>query len=794
MKIAAASERLQKLYNATAAEVAKSAPEPAEAPAFEQEQKDVEGALKDFRQTPFIERDVAEGKFAQRVAQIEGQIGGLKRYYHAEDAEDWLANLAPFVASSARLKSRWDAWVTTLRADAQSMADNRELFNSNKLRTDKLRDVLTELEIMIPQPPDGLTEDFARTARARREDQLDAMLKLVDSTDPAMKPETIAQSSAALAAWYADLKALNADFPVRKRLLTLEDRPDERWRKNEAFWKDAAVQRLIRADVDRIERLQKLRSATRDKLVSESSAEAVRPEVAIAAWQLLGGDGVSPPWPNTTPELLTEAALRGKVAAEAQSFDMAAPERDRLESDLAREGPRRWRRFVENATSEDMLVAALERQLPFRVDAVALSNMSPTARFNVWLCIANLATRDNNSKGLGDVVVKLQVAAEELGATGTLQKLERLKVPDPFSGRELGDVFKLEVKGVADPIEFRRVERTDAGARPFYLATREVTLGQFAGAIDGAGRWEEARKLAWPYRPGKGDARRGARIWEWTDPAAPRLGVTQLWMTSDEVSKHNDFPREFRPERSFNRNILKPALGGMPGDRHPMQYVSAHAALFYAAQLGLRLPTSAEWRTALAAGGKTVDNGNWNLRDASWEVFRKHAAKEGIAPEHWPDRGAFPGDPPPGEPVTSAPSRRGPADNALLFRQVPSNDGQFQDLIGNVAEFVCDVPDAFARHDKETADDIKRFLQDTPDAIAVIGGSALSPPDMPVDEPQRVTRPDRAYSDVGLRLAFTAPARHLAERFNTVAFPRMTFPLPVDVPASSQAQTAPDSH
>ena len=765
--ILAAADRLQKLYNTTAAEVAKSAPEPSEAPAFEQEQKDVEGAIKEFRQTPFIERDVAEGKLAQRVVQIEGQIGGLKRYYHAEDADDWLKNLAPYVASSPRLKSRWDAWVTTLRANVRSMSEDRELFAQSKARTDKLRDVLTELEITIPQPPEGLTEDFAKTALARREEQLDALLGLLDPADPVMKPEVIKESSEALAAWYADLKSLNEDFPVRKRLLTLDDRPDERWRRNEAFWKDAAVQRLIRADVDRVERLQKLRTASRQKLASESSAEAVRPEVVIAAWQLLGGDGISPPWPNTTAELLTEASLRAKVAAEVQSFDMAAPERDHLESALAREGPRRWSRFVEGATGEEMLVAALERQLPFRVDGIVLSNLSPTARFNVWLCIANLASRDNNSKGLTDVVVKLRLAAEQLGAEGTLEKLDRLKVPDPFAGKELGEVFPLDVKGVAEPIEFRRVERSEAGARPFYLATRELTFAQFAGAIEGGGLWDETRKLAWPYRPGKGDARRGARLWEWTDPAAPKLGLTRLWMTADDVSKHNDFPREFRPARSFNRNVIKPELGGMPGERHPMQYVSAHAALYYAAQLGLRLPTSAEWRTALAASGKMVDNGNWNLRDATWETFRAHAAKEGIAAEHWPDRGAFPGDPATGQ-VKPAPSRRGPPDGTLLFRPVPSNDGVFHDLVGNVAEYVCEVPDAFARHDKETADQVKRFLSDTPDAVAVIGGSALSAPDVPLDEPLRVTRPDRAFSDVGLRLAFTAPARNLAERLKYV--------------------------
>jgi hypothetical protein len=48
--------------------------------------------------------------------------------------------------------------------------------------------------------------------------------------------------------------------------------------------------------------------------------------------------------------------------------------------------------------------------------------------------------------------------------------------------------------------------------------------------------------------------------------------------------------------------------------------------------------------------------------------------------------------------------------------------------------------------------------------VAVIGGSALSAGDLDVDRPLPVTRTDRGYSDVGFRLAFTAPARNLAER------------------------------
>src|SRR6185369_6634403 len=97
------------------------------------------------------------------------------------------------------------------------------------------------------------------------------------------------------------------------------------------------------------------------------------------------------------------------------------------------------------------------------------------------------------------------------------------------------------------------------------------------------------RKLQWPSLPEKGDGRRGPRVWEWSGPAdAARLAPPQLWLTPEA---RNNFP----PAR-FNTTILGAAAGGMPSERHPMQYVSAQGALYYAAALGCRLPTSAEWR------------------------------------------------------------------------------------------------------------------------------------------------------------------------------------------------------
>ena len=322
--------------------------------------------------------------------------------------------------------------------------------------------------------------------------------------------------------------------------------------------------------------------------------------------------------------------------------------------------------------------------------------------------------------------------------------------------------------GVAQPIEFRRVA-PKTGDRPFYLGTREVTLGQFVGMLRAKRRWDEALRLDWPYQPGKPDRRRGSRVWEWAPGDTPTLAPASLWMAEHLDGKNNDFPTEFREQR-FNRNVIGPTFGGMPSEQHPMQYVTAQAALFYAAALGCRLPTSAEWRAALEASEQTPENGRWNLRDGTWDRFRAYAAKESIPNHRWPDVGAL-ADDPQRKPADTPPPSRKSNDATLLIRPAPVGDGRFHDLIGNVAEYVCEQPDAFAgwpANDKATAEGLKRFLDDTPDAVAVIGGSAFSPPDEPLAEPRTLKHKHRGFSDVGLRLAFTAPARNLAERLKWV--------------------------
>ena len=129
---------------------------------------------------------------------------------------------------------------------------------------------------------------------------------------------------------------------------------------------------------------------------------------------------------------------------------------------------------------------------------------------------------------------------------------------------------------------------------------------------------------------------------------------------------------------------------------------------------------------------------------------------------------------------------------ALLEHDIPfyshEIDAYWND-IGNVAELVSENPAAFERHDeKTTPDGVKRFAAAHADGLAVIGGSALSPPELPLDKPLPV-KPGAAYADVGFRLAFTAPARSLAERLEWVLGDQdYVWPSPPTAPRASAAR------
>ena len=198
--------------------------------------------------------------------------------------------------------------------------------------------------------------------------------------------------------------------------------------------------------------------------------------------------------------------------------------------------------------------------------------------------------------------------------------------------------------------------------------------------------------------------------------------------------------------------------------------------MYVASLAGCRLPTPAEWRAAYDSFEKSVPTADWNLRDETWQQQQRHvaaAAADGSARAAnghtvpMPDDGIY--LPPEPKAATGAEAKAlARRDGTLFFRPADGPGGAtFRQLVGNVAELVCEASEPFEQLKDRRPLGIKAFAAEAAAALFVVGGSALSPPEAPRDVPLPV-KPGAAYADVGFRLAFTAPARNLAEKLEWV--------------------------
>jgi hypothetical protein len=203
--------------------------------------------------------------------------------------------------------------------------------------------------------------------------------------------------------------------------------------------------------------------------------------------------------------------------------------------------------------------------------------------------------------------------------------------------------------------------------------------------------------------------------------------------------------------------------------------------------LGCRLPAAAEWRAAYELVSKDSAALKPNLRDPTWQKQQDHMSKksqQGIRPE-WPDAGAF-------WPAGAKAPKRGSdavvatkTDDAVLWFE-PARPGKtFHALVGNVAEFVFDRPadydERLAKLDPADAGKVAgtfiKLAQEKNGALQVIGGSALSAPELwdgkqaPFTKAWPVTMRKNgrdSFSDVGFRLAFTAPRETPADQLRRI--------------------------
>jgi hypothetical protein len=742
--------------------VAAANPAAADLVSAEGERQSIQRLMDDFAQAHFIVKDFNDGTFAAQRGQIDARIAALLVHVRVDDPKPWLKALPTVATRSDVINAYWEDWKHVLETNTAEMERRGDIFHKFKKQTERLQTALISLDADFPAPPTDLSAPFAAAARQQRESELGRILADLDPSDPApwmTNKNTLIDD---YRQWCTNLTALGKQFPLRSELLTLSDEPDKAWSANQPkFWNDPMIRGLVAKDLDRLKQLRALRDLGRSDLI-DAATESTNPEISFAAWQLLGGPAVYPAWPTQSGELETEADLRGKLATMVAAIKNPATRSGPLAA-LAQQREVRWRRFVEAARNDVMLEQALSLTAAFGNEAQLIPALPPAAQFDVALYRSRQLTDRADEKTTAATVAELEHAAHLLppaaGLQPLLDRLARLATKEPFADHNPGDRFNLNLPGLPKPFVFQRVE--PEGARPFYLCTTAVSFGQFAGVIGSLNAWDQAAAFPWGADPNKRDTRRGPRVWEWVQRPSLQMVTPLLWFFPED---DNDFAPIFRIDR-FNRTAVSDDVGGNPSPDHPMQQIPAEAALYYAGLCGCRLPTADEWRSAYAIFERTVPAERWNLRDQTWNDQLQYAAASTGPNVRWPDEGIFIPD---GitVPTGAAAKARDENDGTLFFRKVgAAGGGTFHQLIGNVAQFLCDAPEAFdAWQDKNTPAGIRRFLDENPNSLYVIGGSALSPPDVPLQTPLPVTHTDVGYSDVGLRLAFTAPAHSPAER------------------------------
>ena len=574
-----------------------------------------------------------------------------------------------------------------------------------------------------------------------------------------------------LAAGYTGDEKPDATTPtVREMLARLERNP---------LWKDEQVQA---AAAPAVQPVLAAESSDWRKLLDTAAAEEMPLGPRLAAWERLGA--TNHPWPANQQDLTQNLQLADDLRAAVKQQVRDAERLNRLSLRVEQPGRRNWERFLTRAASQADVefalrlkdryvgndVTPLDRRSQFNAvlhdlrRLLAEADKDPAKRpelqpqiTRIRQAIAALPADLSSRADLAPLVSALR-SHGTTSSTGAVPDFSRLG-PASVRGASAGGIpwtfshnaqtqtvtYVAEVPATltSDPPEivFQRVEG-DGRTPPFYLSTTEVSVGLFGSIINAAGKSAEFENRLSSQRARGPDTRVGPRSWYWRPfSKGAFLTYTRYWYP--EEAQH------YAPQLadSQNRSLLREEQGRHdrnPSNRHPMQHVSPHAADFFANLLGCRLQTPQEWQAA----STLAPTANPNVRDQTWRAQYQWAA-DARATRYLPDRGIFmpPNENPSREVWTEAQLAGRPRsvgdrvynDGDLFFDDVAPGGGQtFNHLVGNVAEYAA-------------ADG----------QVYVIGASALSPPTRPIDQPIEVTdwrdAANQGYSDVGFRLAFSAP-------------------------------------
>jgi len=532
----------------------------------------------------------------------------------------------------------------------------------------------------------------------------------------------------------------------------------------------------ILARINKLVQVEKL-TVPAKLLATASSGKKGSFEAARAAWLRLGK--LTPAWPASPNDLKQEVEARKDLDTLYGLLSDDARKKA-LRAELAADSRRRWETYFLTRSDPRQIEAAIARMGDFGVSAGDTS-LPPLARYR--LLMWDFRRRIIAGKGnLDDDAVKAAIAAfqgkvKALPAglvatpelTSLLAKLDKLRLAKNSAidlakagpgavgwamTAQAPNTVTYTWTGRDQKLTFVRV--TPSNGEPCFLCTTEVSMGLFINTVMGMRKWSEVKGAL----PVEEDAPPGPRGWIRTDSA---LQVDANWF--------RDIPpvlvgRLYAPGMKVDT----------PSALHPMQQIPVSVAIYFARLLNCRLPTSTEWLAAYEqdkASASALAKKPYNLRDKTWAAQKAHAVEleaggDLVDPERfYPDAGVF-------WPKSIAYDQRkvgkdgnawpNASDDGTLWFTKVVNDNQrmFQNLVGNVAEYTYEDAKGIADLKNLTLGQVRQLLQANSN-VRVIGGSAMSPPQVPVDQPQTLTNPtgNDYYSDVGFRLAFLAGRERL---------------------------------
>ena len=666
-----------------------------------------------------------------------------------------------------------------------------------------------KLDVAAPAGSGVVVEVATRAVEARRERALTQSVEPMTSggqmpgADPAYG-QTRERLKTELTAYVAGVRQVLADAVEVERLLSLGFGYEEGERSIRALREGvekaavyADVQGAVQPVLRRAADLEQVAGVTDGVQLLNLIARAAEPggvSPALAAWGKLKDIG----FPAVPADLDGAVRILNERLVPALGQVGDAPRRAALEQRAREALKQMWLAYVlERAGGNALAVAsaftAMER---FGVSEADIGRLEGWARFNYerWkLLNAVSGVNDADPKAQMDKLQRLvnqfNTTVAPLGVEGkeAVKALgARLK---PFAegkdldlsregpgrqswaavpGDEEGRAVTYSWKGPSGrdyTLEFRRVREGSDSAS--YLCTTEMSIGLFIDLVDAYGKWDEVKSLTNVIEPPNDN--RGSRVVRWT--AEGKLDISRP-TEPDKTGKgwHRSLPVDDMLRNPYYPPGGEPARGPDYGD--PVDYISPSVAIYVSRLLGCRLPSSEDWKAAMAA----FPSRRANLRDALYAA--QHAHISGIfvqankQPEY-PNYGMLKPTPaklealkvtiPPAE-QDGQPAVEG-TDGHLFFAPVDFGEqgDVFRNLVGNVWEYVYEVPgelDALASPATPAVVTNLTRTREQREKVRAIGGSAFSPKELPVDDPIdfNFLAARAGFSDAGFRLAFSTGA------------------------------------